>query len=317
MKKIKNILIILLILPQISQGQSEITKEVENRFNTIMEQRRNNKPYKGITNEELKSSDPKKNLSSLSRFDKDSDGSVRRLAFFYEVQLANTHRTDEIRQDVTKRLVKALVEPNSNVSPHPYTFLLSFEAKDFNDASKLIIRQALDKGNSTSGIIRICGVANIKEELPRLKELMIDEKNDMNEPNIKNTTIWYRTTSWNARLARARMGIKEDIEMCIKLLDSEIVKNPEMIHFMLEDVGFIRQPEAINCLKKYLDSNIRLASTNPAWEGELAAGYLIDILADSLADFPVKKEPGRGYSLDKINAARKWMSEQKEWKIIR
>lgn len=317
MTKIKNILIILLLLPQISQGQSEITKEVESKLNIIMEQRRNNMPFKGINSELLKTSDPKRILSLLSQFDQDNNGSVRRLAFSYEVQLANINQTDEIRQDVTKRLTKALVEPNSNVSPHPYTYLLSFQAKDFNDSSKQIIRQALEKDNPSSKIMQICGVANFQDELPRLKDLMIDEIAYMNDPNKRNFPEWYYTKGWNARLARARMGVKEDIEMCIKLLDSEVVKKPDLIHFMLKDIGYIRQPQSIECLKKYLNSEMRLASTNPGMLGEPVASYLIDILADSLSGFPVKKKPGRGYSLDDINEARKWMADQKEWKIIK
>ena len=128
---------------------------------------------------------------------------------------------------------------------------------------------------------------------------------------------WYYTTGWVARLARARMGVKKDIEICIKLLESEFKKNPNMIHFMFEHLGFIRQPESINCLKNYFGSNISLSGTIPGLEGELAASYLIDILSDSLYDFPVKKKIGRTYTPEDIELCRKWMAEQKEWKIIR
>ena len=65
-------------------------------------------------------------------------------------------------------------------------------------------------------------ISNLKYlgKLPQLKEFLIDEEDY--DKNSKYMKIWYYTTAWTARLARARIGVKEDIEKCISLLESEI-----------------------------------------------------------------------------------------------
>lgn len=269
-----------------------------------------------ITDEHLKTANPQELLALLANYDKDPSSSVRQLAFLYEVRVATLHPRIEIRQEVVNRLVKALVEPNSNVSPHPYRWLLSFTEGDFDNSTKEIIRNALAKDSPQASVMRICGVANIKEELPRLERFLIDEVAYMNDPSMRHFPKWYYTLGWSARLARARMGVKEDIAKCIELAEAE-KDSDERVLRILPDIGYIRQPEAIRYLQKYLESDKRLPSESPDILGEPYASYVMDILIDSLESFPIEKKAGRGYSSDQIKIARKWMSEQSEWKIIR
>ncbi len=86
---------------------------------------------------------------------------------------------------------------------------------------------------------------------------------------------------------------------------------------LFRDIGYIRQPEAIEFLKTYVFSDETIGQVSPPVPGEPVASYVIDILADCLENFPIEKRKGRGYKPEEMDLCRKWMSEQKEWKIIR
>ena len=276
-----------------------------------------NPPKIKITDEQLKVADANKILEALVNYEKDPEWEVRHTTHLFIVKIANLQSENiKVRQEVVKRLAEAVYDKTDGGAG---TLLKAFKEKDFNDGTKTLIRNRMS--NINEGIVGgsitvwLCGIANIQEELPRLKELLIDEEAYAN--SSKNISKWYYTTAWAARLARARMGVKEDISKCIFLLESEIKKDPGKIHYMLDYLGYIRQPESIKCINSYLNSDLRLPSTNPGMLGEPVSGYVIDILADNLKDFPIKKEPGRGYKQEQIETARKWMSEHKKWQIIR
>lgn len=269
-----------------------------------------------ITDEHLKTANPQQLLALLATYDKDPSSSVRQLAFLYEVRIATLQSRTEIRQEVTNRLVNALVEPNSNISPHPYRWLLLFTKDDFNDDTKTMIRNALVKDKPEASIIRICGVADIKEELPRLEKFLIDETAYTKDPKMKHFPKWYYTLGWSTRLARARMGVKKDIARCIELTETE-QDSDERVLRILPDIGYIRQPEAIECLRKYLESNKRLPPVKATAPGELYASRAMHILAESLENYPVKKKEARNYTKEEIDLCRKWMAKQKKWIIKR
>lgn len=204
-------------------------------------------------------------------------------------------------------------------------WLLTFRAEDFSDESKALIRQSLAKERPSRGIVLICGVACMEDQLPILEKMLIDELKHQSEVDKQRIGLpWYYTTGWSARLARARMGVKEDITKCLQLV--ETVENLDRrVITLLRDVGYIRQPQAIEHLQKYLESDKRLSPVSPPVPGNPVASYVLDILIDCLKDFPVARKLGRGYKWEQIEQARKWMTEQKQklaqekkqWDIIR
>ena len=112
------------------------------------------------------------------------------------------------------------------------------------------------------------------------------------------------------------MGIKDDIDKCIELSESEKDENERVLR-ILPNIGYIRQPESVKYLNKYLQSDKRLLPTNPGSLGESYASRILHIFAESFENFPIQKREQRGYRQDQIDLCRKWMAEQKEWKIIR
>lgn len=297
-------------------GLAKENDGIESILETAAIQIRNNKHFKGISDEQLKAADPQAVLSLLAPYEKDPAWTVRRLAHLYGVRLADLHPIPEVRQEVTKRLVEAIVNPDLHWSPQPYKWLLTFKAGDFNSQTKTLIRQSLmkDRHIDQKSLVLIVGVANIREELPRLKKLLIDEVAYKNDPN--SFTKWYYTLGWKARLARARMGVEEDINRCIELVETEKFKGLGALN-LLHDLAYIRQPATIDVLKEYVFSDERLSPVKPTAPGEPVAAYVIDILADCISNLPIKKRDGRGYKQDEIELCRKWMSEQTEWEIIR
>lgn len=262
--------------------------------------------------EKIRNADPQKLLGLITNCNKETSHLARRKALIYEVKIANLHPTKEIRQEVVNRLVTTMVEPNSVVGHDARELLLDFSKDTFNTNTKDILHNALAQKNPSRQVIEICGIADMKEELPRLKELTIDEieYSKSNDP-FEKVYPFYLTNGWEARLARARMGIKEDIIKCIEL--SESVKDiNERVLRLLPGIGYIRQPEAIEYLKKYLDSDEQLAPLSPGRPGIPVSHYTLRILSESLKNFPDVWQGGKD-----IEYYRKWASEQKEWQIIR
>ncbi len=270
-----------------------------------------------ITDEMLKNSDPNEVLEVLAPYENDPEWSVRHMNHLFLVSLANLHPYPKIRQEAAGRLVKATFVSSDRRAG---MLLLDFTANDFNDQSKDLIRQALtnvNKGYIGGDIsVWLCGVANIQDQLPLLEELLVDEDKYQTDPNMKHGPRWYYTTAWAARLARARMGVKEDINRCIELAESEQDSTQRVLR-ILPKIGYIRQPEAIKYLQQYLESNKRLPPINPIFPGELYASRAMHILAKSLKNYPVKRKEGRNYTQEEIELCRAWMSKQKHWEIIK
>ncbi len=267
-----------------------------------------------IDDKDLAKADANEIITFLKPYKEDDTFLIKERAIKLELRLAALHQQDRIlRQKIVDDIVDAQLELNKILNPHPYKWLLGFMAKDFGSETKAKLFDELKK-RPNKQIIEICGVADIKEGLPLLKELFIDEIAYATDPN--RHTQWYLTIGWSARLACARMGVQKDIKRCIELAELELNGKPPRILHLFHDIGYIRQPEAIDLLMKYVFSDERLSEVSPPVPGEPVASYVIDILAECLRDFPVKKG-GRRYKQEKIELCRKWMSEQTEWKIIR
>lgn len=259
-----------------------------------------------ITDDELRRADPNQVLAMLAPYERHSEWLVRRTAFILMARVAAVHPADPIRQEVVARLTDSVFSGSGhNEGP----LLMGFTASDFDDRSRNIIRQALARENVGILTVRLCGVANIQDQLPRLETLLID-------PNMRHSSKWYFTLGWNARLARARMGVKEDIRRCIELAESE-QDETERILRILPQIGYIRRPEAIEYLRRYLESSKRLPPTNPGMLGELYASRVMHIFAESLQGYPVEQRPAGNYTEQEIELCRRWMANRANWRIVR
>ncbi|MFA5239262.1 MAG: hypothetical protein WC476_06090 [Phycisphaerae bacterium] len=274
-------------------------------------------PEVKISEEQLRTADPRQVLNLLGKYENDPCEPVRDRAYWQEVHFAKLRPEPWIKQEVVFRLAKALIDPNTELGGRISSRLLSFTEKDFSPAAKELIRQNLKTNNRKGETIMLVGVANIIEEQPRLEGLLIDELAYQAEADKTGKMPWYFTLGWRAHLALARMGVKEDVDKCVGLIEQEIDNNKNWR--LLHDLGYIRQPEAIESLKKYFLSDLKLPPMKPdGWGAESYSRYIMPILDENLSNFPIKQKKSRGfYTKEEIELCRKWMSEQKEWKIIR
>jgi hypothetical protein len=243
-----------------------------------------------ISDMDIKNADPNSLLSFLTKYQTSNNAGVRSFVYKFEAKAARFHRARAVRCEVVERLVNALVSKEEIDRELQGTY------------ADLLYKE----------LIRVSGVAQLREALPRLAGLLLDEA----EFETKWQRIgrkWYYTAGWNARLARARMGIEGDINKCIQLVD-RVQDTHLKIYHLLPAVAYIRQPQAIQYLRGYLNSDIVLKTDCVE---EPVAAFVLDLLAESVRDFPIEKKPGRGYGQDEIKQARKWMREQSQWNIIR
>ena len=270
----------------------------------------------------VKEADPNRLLRFLRPYATSEDVAVRSHALGLEVRVAELHPSSEVRQKVVQSLVSGLIgkrETDRALRRKYRGLLCEFSQQDFTKVASAAILNDLQANKPTDDVILVSGVAQLKEALPVLEKLLFDEVAYRSDPKMRHFSKWYHRIGWDARLARARMGIKQDIERCIALIEEEIDGNKQW--WLLDHLGYIRQPEAIESLKGYFLSNLRLPPTNPGMEGEAYSNYLMPILEDSLLNWPVRSTPiqrsARVYSEEQIQLCKEWMAEQTEWRIRR
>ncbi len=273
-----------------------------------------------ISKERLRQEDPNEVLLLLKPYLNNSEpNNVRRTAIEYLAKITDLHPRPDIRQGVVEILTSNMDDPDLR------TVCISilkkrFISSDFNKQSRDYIKRRFNTLPDSMTNISLCGIANIQDTLPQLKELTFDEDDYKKRTDPRSRSVpWYYTTGWQARLARARMGVKADIQRCVKLIEEEIDSNPQFSLSLFRDLGYIRQPQSLESLRKYCLSERKLRPVD-GLQASFAA-YIWPILCENLLDFPLDKDKdflGGFVSKDiDIIKLKQWLSEQKEWKIRR
>jgi hypothetical protein len=154
----------------------------------------------------------------------------------------------QARQRIVARLLVGVRDDAYN-SGYLAARLLQFTSRDFSEESRQLVREMLLRGlvetqmNARGEIILLAGVADLKSELPRLKQFIDEHEGKLKQQHEENLAEWARTVEkmperrqarfadslleqywqsslvWDALRARARMGVKEDIARCIELVE--------------------------------------------------------------------------------------------------
>jgi hypothetical protein len=231
-------------------------------------------------------------------------------------------------------------------------WLLQFSSTDFSEASRQVVQDMLVRAmadantNPREDIILLAGVADLKSELPRLKrfmdarEVILKERNEKHVqewreaigrlPDTNNMPAflprrkryekqlmkqyWQSSLLWAALRARARMGVKEDIVRCIELVESHPDEDYR-VAWLLKEVSYVRQPEVVDYLHKYLKSEKVRESKGRDTVVGTHAQHAAKVLAQMLRGFPGRKDIGG--DTETIERCRAWMAEQEDWDIIR
>ncbi|MHC4155642.1 MAG: hypothetical protein ACYST6_12070 [Planctomycetota bacterium] len=257
----------------------------------------------------------------------------------------------QVRQKIVTGFVRGVRDDayNSGYLAH---WLLRFASTDFSEASRQVVREVVvrvmggSRPEPREDIILLAGVADLKSELPRLKQFidtrevilkqrhrehvqewraMIERLPDTNNlpaylPRRKRfekqlmKQYWQSSLLWAALRARARMGVKEDIARCIELVESHPDEDYRVVR-LLRELSYVRQPEVVDYLHTYLKSDKLEAYKGRDVVRATYAQHAAKGLAQMLRGFPWEKDYAPNQEM--IEQCRKWMAEQKEWDIIR
>lgn len=146
-------------------------------------------------------------------------------------------------------------------------------------------------------------------DLAQLKQMAAGE---VGEPTPGQ---WYGTPRWKALIRLAQLGDRGAAERVVAVARRQAANASagkargvlENI-VILDNVASIRQPEAVEFLKEYLDSDERLPDLDGGVPGTPISHRAAALLASLVEEFPVKKEYCSDYTTEDIQACRKWMA---------
>lgn len=122
---------------------------------------------------------------------------------------------------------------------------------------------------------------------------------------------FYGTNEWAANLVVARQGSALSITKLLEFAEKQNLHT--RVVFILVDLQYVPQPEIVDFLKSYLDSDERLEPVKAKDKGMPVANYAASSLARILQGFPVDYREDYSYSEEEIEVCRAWMSKQRGW----
>ena len=287
-------------------------------------------------------------LLYIEQYTIDPNSRVRLEAYALMASIGRDANDTPDRQAIVYKLLTRLRQ-DEEYKQYLGRMLLQFRAADFSTEAKELLRDQFSSalvdrkmnGYVRGYIILLVGVADMKSELPRLKEFieqredklkqehkeyvgrlhkLLERTPETHKPRLETLRkmfkrqYWQSSLMWDALRARARMGIKEDIHRCIELVESHPDEEYRRDR-LLQALAYVRQPEIVGYLYDYLQHS----KAKTEFRGDAIiyseAQRAAMALAAMLRGFPGNKHYGGDQ--ETMERCRKWMNEQKEWHIIR
>jgi len=225
-----------------------------------------------------------------------------RFKFYGSVWKIARYRGSKERQRLLEYLALGLKDSSGLVRNGVTRWALDFETTDFSANARQTIEGALDGEVASKAEILLVGLANVESLIPKVRAIGL---NPVREPEVGR---WWGTREWAALLVLARRG-EADARKVVQQVEAE--KNIiTRVTVCLQDVAYLRQPEGLDLLCKYLDSDERLPRVKDSAPGEPVNLRAAAALAKCLKEFPVKKEYPSDYTRADIIKCREWMKAQ-------
>lgn len=307
---IYNSIALLIVFTCLYSNAQEQKKNAEKDLAALMGQVRNGKTdFEKIDNILLY--DHQILVQAIEKYHSDSSVNVRFITQTILYKIAVESENNSVRQKIAGLFVNSGLDPEPLIMQQAAGYLLMFHSSDFSADSRNMIRQLISGKNPKKEWILICGVADIPDQKPVLKK-MIADKNDTPYAGMGS---WYRSVSWYARLALARMGSKKNVNFCIRKVEqdtNEILR----VTILLKDMAYTRNKKSIKVITRYLNSDERLPSVKETILGTSFYQHALDLLTQVIKDFPVKHQ-GMGYTQAEIDISRKFMKKNRKLHIIK
>jgi hypothetical protein len=245
----------------------------------LMEDARHNKvpPLR----DSVLSAPPAQVLAELRKYMHDPDKRVRYRIPFIASSVGHEHGQVR-RQTIDFLLELATANPSDLVAEASIETLTSFSTGDFTTPQRQQIQELLS-GSPTEKLLLLAGVAEVRAAAPQLRQ-------------------WADKGRWPAQLSLARMGDPNAVTAVISTVEGTTDERRRLA--MLDDLAFIRQPEAVAVLLEYLFSDKRTIALPPD-VGSVGYAYrALSPLGTAVEGFPVYDVKGS------IERVRQWVLEQ-------
>ncbi len=287
-----------------ASAQQNEDEQISRNMVATMEDARNSKA--GNPHElAMEKATPGKVLAELKKYANHPDKKVRARTFDLAWRVLKRSAERGTRQQALRHMLSIVVS-----DPDPLTARSSSEslvaraaldlrAADFTGEMRQWIHGMVQQKHPYPADLLLAGIADVQSAKPRLNELA-------REPALPGQTGW-TNEKWAAHLALARMGDAAATRLCIQKV-AGVTSEVQRVTLALQDIAYIRQPEAVAVLVEYLFSEKRL----PSLDGEPGGKYAqraLEHLTEMLEDFPVKNKEF-GYSNADIEQARQWITQQ-------
>lgn len=247
----------------------------------------------------LLSQDINKSLELLQPYTTDPDPKIRRTAYSQYFGLISKIEDPQKRLSVITALVHALEDPEPLVSQGVSRWLQMLEASDFSSEAKQTLHTLLLQDSPLNDVIRLVGIAQMKEEMPRLRSLIDEKYFELDNANR------YSGTSWPSLLALTRIGQDEDAKRAVKLMEAADEQKRALRLF--GDLAYTRHPIAIVAVGEHLWSKgfIPGADDHPPF---IYSHSAVEALAENIPNFPVSTK--LQYTDADVAVAQEWIRKQ-------
>lgn len=213
------------------------------------------------------------------------------------------------RQPYIEILIQACKDDDSGISGIASKALTRFDRDDFTLVNHDSIFALLDrKSFHYERIILIGGFVGSTADIQTL------------QTRVENDSLLSKGTIWSFQLALARLGDPEALQYCMEQIEAAGLSD-DVVYYLLSDLIYIRQPDAIDyVLKLVLSDQKSCSSSNPDNESSIICAFkIIELVAPVIDNFPLPKSTGgevifSDYDKD-LKTVRKWITEGGEVQI--
>ena len=224
-----------------------------------------------------------------------------RLAWRY----ARNSQSAHVRQEVVQFLVEAAHADSEYIVSNASRFLLDFSSADFNPAAIELLSSFTYQEDLARDIIRVVGVANLRFESVRLRQVAELDHED------KTSHALYASKQWAALLVLSRFGEASSIN---KVLEQVKIEEDIILRAgtLFNDLVYTQQPLSFDCLRDFLRSRERLPPLKRTRPGTLESLYAAETLCKHIDNFPII---GCRILEDDLPKIIQWADAQKQWII--
>ncbi|MDR1864159.1 MAG: hypothetical protein LBR08_01165 [Bacteroidales bacterium] len=277
--------------------------EPSNYFETL---RLSNKSDYAAEQSILKSHTIEQLTAKILSYYTDTATIIRQKAYYLTykkgLQSAHSGRTVAVRH-----LLSACNDADGGIVGQGLRYLQEFSVEDFDDECRAVIngKIAYTKTPHYKELVLLSGYIHTgKDELQKV----------LLNVNLPERHRWY------VALALSRSGDPAQTAYCMRKVE-KLPVNSDLVSYVLPDLIYMRQKEAIDYCVELLNSDAKLCdSQNPDISEKINCAYpLIPLLAPAIADFPVEIDASgdiAGDYIQALNILRQWFSINKDYKIV-